>query len=46
MLKISHVVRKDGAPSCNNCHFANGVMNFEALGYDELDAASLMEEHF
>ncbi len=40
-LEISHAVRKEGALTCDNCHSADGVLDFEQLGYDEEDIEAL-----
>jgi hypothetical protein len=37
----SHLVTKSKALSCENCHIPNGVMNFHALGYSELETERL-----
>ncbi len=42
-LEISHAIRKTGALTCNNCHAPSGILDFKALGYDEVEAKSLQE---
>ncbi len=44
LLEISHAIRREGALTCNDCHSQNGVMDFKALGYDDAEVSSLMEE--
>ncbi len=43
-MEISHAIRREGALSCNNCHSANGVIDFKSLGYDEDEVSDLQEE--
>jgi hypothetical protein len=44
MLEISHAIRREGALTCIDCHRANGVLNWKALGYTQEEAESLSEE--
>ncbi len=37
----SHLVTKEKALNCENCHAVNGVLNFTALGYSEKDVKKL-----
>ncbi|HTG82062.1 MAG TPA: cytochrome c3 family protein [Geobacteraceae bacterium] len=37
----SHLVTKDKSLSCENCHAPNGVLNFKALGYDDMEVVKL-----
>jgi hypothetical protein len=37
----SHLVTKEKALSCANCHAQNGVLNFRALGYSEEEFRTL-----
>jgi len=41
---MSHVVRKDGALTCTNCHSPNGVLDWKALGYSD-DEIELLSEN-
>jgi hypothetical protein len=43
LLEASHAIRRVGALSCNNCHSQNGILDFEALGYDKEEQQSLRE---
>lgn len=43
-LEISHAIRKQGALTCNNCHSANGVMDFKKLGYNDKEVTALQQE--
>lgn len=37
----NHLVTKNKALTCNNCHAPNGVLNLKALGYSEKEIAKL-----
>lgn len=37
----NHLVTKDKALACNNCHAPNGVLNLKALGYSDQEIAKL-----
>lgn len=37
----NHLVNKDKALTCNNCHSINGVLNFKALGYTDEEIKKL-----
>jgi hypothetical protein len=37
----NHLVTKEKALSCANCHAQNGVLNFRALGYSEEEIRKL-----
>jgi hypothetical protein len=43
MLEISHAIRRDGALSCADCHGPAGVLDWDALGYTEVEAAELSQ---
>ncbi len=43
-MEISHAIRREGSLSCNNCHAANGIIDFKFLGYDEDEVVDLKEE--
>ena len=40
-LEISHAIRREGALTCSNCHSADGVLDFEELGYAAEDIEAL-----
>ena len=40
-FSISHLVTKKKALSCENCHAANGILNFKALGYSDYEIQHL-----
>jgi len=40
-FSISHLVTKKKALSCENCHAANGVLNFKELGYSDFEIQRL-----
>ena len=40
-LEISHAIRKEGALRCSSCHGPGGVLDWEALGYTDEEAAAL-----
>ncbi|SNB44818.1 cytochrome C [Geobacter sp. DSM 9736] len=40
-FSISHLVTKKKALTCENCHAANGVLNFKALGYSDYEILRL-----
>jgi hypothetical protein len=42
-LEISHSIRREGALSCEDCHSPDGVLDWQALGYSEDDAAAYSE---
>lgn len=44
MLEISHSIRKNGAFKCNDCHTANGVINWKALGYTDSEIIKLTQK--
>lgn len=43
MLMINHAIQKTGR-TCNECHTANGLLDFKALGYTPDEIESLVEE--
>jgi len=43
MLMINHAIQKAGR-ACNECHTANGLLDFAALGYTPEEIESLVEE--
>jgi len=43
LLEISHAIRLQGALTCGNCHNPDGVLDWEALGYDDEAIESLIE---
>ncbi|MCB2213302.1 hypothetical protein KQI52_14405 [bacterium] len=34
-MEVSHAIRRDGALTCNQCHTADGVLDWTSLGYTE-----------
>jgi len=42
-LEISHAIRREGAFTCNDCHSANGILDFTSLGYTKKEVESLEE---
>ena len=44
-LMINHSIRKAGR-TCNECHSADGILDFEGLGYSADRAAQLRKPRF
>jgi len=43
MLEVSHAIRLEGALSCDNCHGPDGVMDWQNLGYTEIETEELSQ---
>jgi len=40
-MEISHAVRREGALTCDRCHDAGGVINWNELGYSDVQVQTL-----
>ncbi|RKZ13445.1 hypothetical protein DRQ50_10450 [bacterium] len=43
MMELSHGIRREGALTCDRCHGPDGVLDWQQLGYTEVEIESLSE---